>query len=83
MKDHLTHYLILLSIFAFGIFFFLYFSYNRSIQAWCVVMTSVSYFLWGMVHHYLEKNLYLKVIIEYFLVALLGAGLVISLLFRT
>lgn len=83
MKKHLTHYLGLLSIFAFGLFFFIYFGYNRIIQAWCVIGMSLAYFLWGMVHHYLEKNLYFKVVIEYFLVALLGAILVIFLILRT
>lgn len=82
MRDHFSHYLILLSIFTLGLFFFIYFGYNRAIQAWCVIGVSLGYFLWGMVHHYLEKNLYLKVVIEYFLVALLGAILVLALLFR-
>ena len=82
MKDHLSHYLVLLSIFTFGIFFFVYFSYNRNAQAWCVVGISLAYFLWGMVHHYLKKNLYLMVVVEYFLVALLGSILVITLILR-
>ena len=82
MKRHLSHYLLLLSIFGFGLFFFAYFSYNRTVQTWCVIVLSVAYFLWGIGHHYLERNLYLKVVIEYFLVAFLGAILVISLLFR-
>ncbi len=82
MKGHLSHYLALLSLLAFGLFFFLYFSYNRTIQALCVIGLSLAYFLWGMVHHYLEKNLYWKVVVEYFLVALLGAILLISLIYR-
>lgn len=82
MKKHLIHYLILLSLFTFGLFFFVYFGYNRIIQSWCVIAMSIAYFLWGIIHHYLEKNLYLKVVIEYFLVALLGAILVISLIYR-
>ena len=81
MKNHFIHYLLLLSIFGFGIFFFFYFSYNKEIQSWCVVGISIAYFSWGVAHHYLEKNLYLKVVIEYFLIALLGAMLVISLIF--
>ncbi len=83
MKKHFFHYLILLSIFCFGLFFFAYFSYNRTIQTLCVIGLGIGYFLWGICHHYLEKNLYLKVVIEYFLVALLGVILVISLLFKT
>lgn len=82
MRDHFTHYLVLLSLLSFGLFFFLYFSYNRLIQTWCVIGLSFAYFLWGITHHYLEKNLYFKVVVEYFLVALLGAILVITLIFR-
>ncbi|MBL7159644.1 hypothetical protein ISS85_04155, partial [Candidatus Microgenomates bacterium] len=82
MKFYLSRYLTLLSIFVIGFSFFVYFDYNRSIQVWCVIAMSLAYFLWGMIHHYLEKNLYLKVVIEYFLIALLGAVLIISLIYR-
>lgn len=82
MKSHLSHYLVLLAIFSFGIFFFLYFSYNHLIQILTVLLVSTAYFFWGITHHYLEKNLYLKVVIEYFLVAVLGATIVISLILR-
>lgn len=30
------------------------------------------YFLWGVVHHWLLKDLHWRIILEYFLVALLG-----------
>lgn len=82
MKSHISHYLVLLSIFVLGLFFFVYFSYNRRVQSWCVIGMSIAYFFWGMIHHSLEKNLHLKVVIEYFLIALLGAVLVISLIYR-
>jgi uncharacterized membrane protein YfcA len=82
MKFPLSRYLVLLGIFSFGIFFFLYFTYNHSLQILTVLLVSTAYFFWGIAHHYLEKNLYWKVVIEYFLVALLGATIVISLILR-
>ena len=83
IRFHLKHYLVLLSIFAFGLFFFVYFSYNRMVQALCVAGLSLVYFFWGVIHHYLEKDLYLRTVLEYFLVAFLGGILIISLIYRS
>lgn len=82
MKEHINHYLALLTIFAFGLYFFLSFGYNRILQSWVVIALSLAYFLWGVTHHYLEKDLHGKIVVEYFLIALLGAMVVISLLYR-
>lgn len=82
MIKHLGDYLALLSIFGLALFFFFFFSYNQTAQIMVVVSLSLAYFLWGLSHHYHEENLHFKVVIEYFLIALLGAILVISLLYR-
>ena len=82
MKIHFWDYLILVLIFLAGLFFFSYFRYNQTIQIGCVIVLSIAYFLWGIVHHYQDKTLYLKVIIEYLLIAFLGAILIISLILR-
>lgn len=81
-KNHLIDYLILLLIFSLGISLFFYFSFDRSIQIYSAILTAVAYFFWGIIHHHLEKNLYFKVVVEYFLIAFLGATVIISLILR-
>ena len=82
LKLHFIHYLLFLLISGFGIFIFNYYNHNQKVQSWCVIATSIAYFFWGVFHHYSEKNLHLKVVLEYFLVALLGAVLIITLIYR-
>ncbi len=82
MKIHWWRYSILWLLFAVLLFFFLYFRYNQAVQAGCVIAMALGYFFWGVIHHHLEKNLYWKVAIEYFLLALFGALLVIFLILR-
>lgn len=82
MKIHWWRYAILWLVFAVFLFFFLYFRYNQAVQVGCVVSLAMGYFFWGIIHHRLEKNLYWPVVIEYFLIALFGALLVIFLILR-
>jgi len=47
-----------------------------------VIALCLFYFLWGVVHHWLEKNLYLEVVLEYFLVAGIACLILLSLIRR-
>lgn len=38
------------------------------------------YLLWGIIHHYKLKNLRLRIVLEYVLVAILGVAIVSTLL---
>jgi len=81
-KD-LPHYLALFGIFAAGMVAFLIFSYDRLFQAAVAISVAVAYVVWGIVHHAIHKDLYLSVVIEYLLVALLGLVLIFSLFLRS
>lgn len=80
---HLPHYFALIGIFAAGTVAFLIFSYDRLFQAAVAVSVAVAYVVWGIVHHAIHKDLYLSVVIEYLLVALLGLVLIFSLVLRS
>jgi len=70
-RKHFFDYFILVSI--LGLFFLLFIQ-NRGIPAVQYrlgVLASVSYFIWGIVHHYSEDNLNFKIVIEYALLAFL------------
>lgn len=80
-KD-LEHYLPLLGIFVASILGFYFFSYDKLFQIVISVAVSVSYFVWGLVHHHVHEDLDVGVVIEYFAVAALGLIVMISLVSR-
>ena len=80
-KD-IPHYLSLLLILALGLLAFLIFSSELAYQIAILILTSIAYVVWGLLHHYLHKDLYLGVVIEYIVVATLGLVIVFSLVFN-
>ncbi|MBI2420538.1 MAG: hypothetical protein HYV38_00435, partial [Candidatus Levybacteria bacterium] len=45
---------------------------NKNLQVLLLAMTGFFYFLWGILHHYLNHDLIVKTVIEYALIAMLG-----------
>lgn len=81
-KD-LPHYLALLGIFAAGLVAFIFFSYDSAFKMAIIIGVTISYVVWGIVHHLLRKDLYLEVVLEYIAVALLGLIIVFSLILES
>lgn len=81
MKD-LKHYLALMAILSVGLGAFLFFGYNRTVQIGIVIVLSAVYVVWGIFHHALKKELHLRIILEYLMVAILASIVVIFLLLR-
>lgn len=79
-STHLPHYLSLFGIFAVGLVGFLLFSYDRAFQIAIIVAVAISYVAWGIIHHYLHRDLHLSVVIEYIAVAIIGLVIVFSLI---
>lgn len=82
IKKHANHYLILLVILDIGAGMFYFLRFNPIYQVLVLLTTSVAYVVWGIIHHWQEDDLHLKVILEYLLLALLVDLVIISLLFR-
>ena len=40
------------------------------------------YFIWGVIHHWLDKDLHFKIVLEYLLVALTGCVILLSVVWR-
>ena len=78
-KD-LAHYLPLIALFMFVLFAFVFFSYDTLLLGVVSVSAAVFYVLWGIIHHYIHKDLYASVVVEYILVASLGLVIIFSLL---
>jgi hypothetical protein len=82
MKKISNYYLILLVILNIGALMFYLLRFDPLYQMWVMVLTSFAYILWGLIHHFLEEDLHLKVILEYILIAMLVNLVVMTLLFR-
>lgn len=82
MKDW-KHYLILFFILTAGFLLFRIFNFNRQVQIWLTFAIAFIYLCWGIVYHWIKKELHLRIILEYLMVAALAGLVVIFLLLRT
>lgn len=72
IKEHAWHYLTLFFILLVGGIAFFYFRRYPQAQIISIFLTTSFYVIWGAVHHYLEGDLHLRVILEYLAIAFLG-----------
>lgn len=68
IKTHLWQYLLLLTVSVFFILLFSILKGNRLGQFLITTLFVVFYLVWGIIHHFLEKTLNLKVVVEYILI---------------
>jgi len=73
-QNHLLYYLLLIGILTTGMFLILALSPNKNLQMITLVGISISYVLLGVVHHLINHDLVLKIVIEYILIAALGVA---------
>lgn len=78
---HLGHYLFLLIIMSLGIVLVVFSGKNLSLQTGIILLLSLSYFIWGVVHHALEKEFHPEIITEYLLFSILGAGAILGVIY--
>lgn len=69
---NLLDYLILLIIICVAVFLVISNNADRNTVKGIVVGTAFSYFFWGVFHQWRDHSLYLEVILEYALYAILG-----------
>lgn len=79
-KNLITHYLpliaILLAAFA-GVYLF---RYDRALRVSLAIASGFSYFVWGLIHHYIHKDLNIEIIFEYLFICIFGVVAIISLI---
>ena len=83
IAKHLPHYASLMGILAASFIGFFVFDYDRNFQAAIAISLSISYVVWGMVHHAVHKDLYFDVFVEYLVFSLLGLVFILSVIFRS
>jgi len=79
-KIHLPHFLVLLTVLLVGASLIVLFNSNRYLQQLSVIGLSLAYFIWGIIHHWKSKDHHWYVILEYFLVAALGAAILLPII---
>ena len=70
-KKHRFHYLILLAIVALAVSLTHIFMGNKNAQFIVICAFALVYSVYGILHHSLEHDLTIKIVIEYVLIALL------------
>lgn len=82
VKNHLLHYAILITILVIGFGSIGLFSSNKQTQLVLCVLTSSVYVLWGIIHHYMEDDINVKIVMEYFFVAFLSVVILFTIIGR-
>jgi len=80
---HPLHYFTLLCVMLVGLWGVLWFSYHPPTQLILMVAMAASYVVWGILHHHQHRDLHLKIVLEYLLLATLGSLIFASLVLRT
>lgn len=82
LTRHIRAYTVLALILSLGTWGMVWFAYDRAIQTWIALSLSVSYSIWGIVHHTLEEKFNLRVFLDYLAISFFGFMILISLLYR-
>lgn len=78
---HLGHYIILLVILMTGLVGMIVSGKSAPTHTVILISISVGYFVWGIIHHLLEKDLHPEIVLEYFLMSSLGLATVLGVLY--
>ena len=76
------HYLVLFVGLFLGLIFFFGLFGLPIMQIEMVVGLCLFYFVWGIIHHWLNKDLHIKIVLEYFLVAAIACFILLSVILR-
>ena len=83
ISRHISHYLPLIGILTATVLGFYLFPYDKAFQLAVSIAGASGYVSWGLIHHYIHKDLNLTVILEYFAMACLGVVILFFVLFRS
>lgn len=79
-KKHLGYYISLFLIFGLGIVSVFLATPNIKLQTILILLTIFFYILWGSLHHLINHELTMKIMIEYVLIGALGASILFFIL---
>jgi len=76
LKKHFGYYLSLLAILLLGLVLILLASPNIKLQSLVISLTVFFYVLWGVLHHFINHELTLRIMVEYVLIGALGISVI-------
>ncbi|MBF8250353.1 MAG: hypothetical protein HW400_954 [Candidatus Levybacteria bacterium] len=79
ISEHAIYYASLIIILSLS-FLLAYNSQDRSFQIGVIVTTTFFYVLWGILHHLMNHDLHMKIVIEYILIGAFGLTIIFFLL---
>lgn len=82
LSHHPLHYFTLLCMQLIGLWGIFWFSYQPAMQLAILISMSVAYVVWGIIHHREHRDLHIKIVFEYILVAVFAVLVFGSLLLR-
>ncbi len=83
IQKHYWQYLILIAGFIIaGIAYFWMIGYPFG-KAMVAICLSLFYFIWGNCHHLVNRDWHVKIALEYLLIAIIGLGLLLSIILRS
>lgn len=83
LTHHIRHYTPLIGILVAAFCGFWAFQFDRLFQMALLIAVGISYVAWGIIHHYIHKDLTLEIVLEYVAIAVLGIVLVWSVVIRS
>ncbi len=79
-KEHFSHAIIVLLFLCFGITIFFAVAHDPFMRIIVLGLVSMSYAVWGIVHHFMRKDLTWAMVLEYVIIAFLALVGAISIL---
>jgi hypothetical protein len=76
LKKHFGYYLSLTAILLLGLVLILLTSPNIRLQSLVILLTVFFYILWGVLHHLINHELSLRIMVEYVLIGALGISII-------
>lgn len=73
------HTAVLACILGGGLFTFMFASGNRNLQIITGIVIAVSYVVWGIIHHAMDKSLHRNIVIEYVLISAIAIIVLLTL----
>lgn len=80
LYKHIGYYISLIFILVVGFILVYVNSSDKSFQIEIVFVIVLFYVLWGILHHLLNHDLSVKIVIEYILIGCFGLGIILFLL---
>jgi len=79
-RKHLGYYISLLAVLSLGLILIFLTRPNIVLQGFVILLTVLFYVFWGILHHLINHELTLKIVVEYVLIGALGISILFFML---